>query len=343
MGVFCLADTKKEHYVPRFYLKKFCDVDNKIWVFDKRSQNKRKQRVSEIAMENYFYDLDLDRVTIDAKKEKEFQNLSNEFLEKGIFDNFDQMKESLKKYVEKDYFLKVEPLFSKLLNDISEKANGANRWYIQNCYAFSIKEKEILSVMFAIQLMRTKTMREEYKDGIEKLTSQLFNKFIKDSDDEDVEVNMDKEALKWQHVSMMLDPDYLETMSDILNSHIWIMLINKTSKSFYTSDNPIAKIPNVIHPHKGNMGIGSEGMELLFPITPNLIVGMYEKEYFRSKMLDRSFVEINEPEVIDRFNSAQILSSYRCVFSKENSFELAEKLIKENPDLAEFTSNISVS
>ncbi|MGM0111315.1 DUF4238 domain-containing protein [Enterococcus sp. DIV0187] len=338
-----MADTKKEHYVPRFYLKDFCDTDNKIWVFDKRTQSIRKQKVTEIAMENYFYDLDLDKVTLDAKKEEEFQKISNEYLELGIFESFDQMKDFLKKGVEKDYFSKIEPLFAKLLKDISEKANGANRWYIQNCYAFSIKQKEMLSVMFANQLMRTKTRREEYKDGFEKLASRIFTKLYKDSDAEEVAVTLNKEALKWQHISMMLDPDHLKNMSDILNSHIWIMLINKTSKSFYTSDNPIAKIPNVIHPHKGNMGIGSEGMELLFPITPNLIVGMYEKEYFRGKMLDRSFVEINEPEVIDRFNSAQILSSYRCVFSKENNFELAEKLIKENPDLAEYTSNISVS
>ena len=31
--------TKNNHYVPRFYLKQFCDIDNKIWKLDKTNNN----------------------------------------------------------------------------------------------------------------------------------------------------------------------------------------------------------------------------------------------------------------------------------------------------------------
>ena len=37
--IFCMNRTKNNHYVPRFYLKQFCDIDNKIWKLDKTNNN----------------------------------------------------------------------------------------------------------------------------------------------------------------------------------------------------------------------------------------------------------------------------------------------------------------
>lgn len=338
-----MADTKKEHYVPRFYLKEFCDNDEKIWVNDKRTRKTRKQKVSEIAMENYFYDLDIDKFTTDPEKEKGFKKVSDELIEKGKFDDFEQVKDFLKKYIEKDYLSKIEPLFSNLLKNISKKTRKANRWYLKNCYSFSTNEKEILSIMFANQLIRTKSMREEQKDMIEKTTSFLYNKLLKDEGESEVSVKMNKEGSKWHHISMMLDREHLETISEILKNHLWVMFINRTSKKYFTSDNPIAKIPNATNPNKGNLGVGSDGIELLFPISPDLTIGMYEKNYFSGTFSDRIFVEVYEPDLIDRFNIAQIVNSYRCIFSNKNDFSLVEKTLTKHPSYRDFKSNFIIS
>lgn len=53
-----MADTKKEHYVPRCYLKHFEADNGKIKVFDKKIMQVREQHILEVAMENYFYDID---------------------------------------------------------------------------------------------------------------------------------------------------------------------------------------------------------------------------------------------------------------------------------------------
>lgn len=53
-----MADTKKEHYVPRCYLKHFEADNGKIKVFDKKIMQVREQRIFDVAMENYFYDID---------------------------------------------------------------------------------------------------------------------------------------------------------------------------------------------------------------------------------------------------------------------------------------------
>ena len=51
---------KKQHYVPRFYLKEFSNRSKKnqyyIYCYDKRTDNIRPQNIYNSAMEKYFYD-----------------------------------------------------------------------------------------------------------------------------------------------------------------------------------------------------------------------------------------------------------------------------------------------
>lgn len=65
-----MADTKKEHYVPRCYLENFVSDSKRIEVFDKWTLMVRhNQDIKNVAMENGFYDLDLHNIT--RKKERQ--------------------------------------------------------------------------------------------------------------------------------------------------------------------------------------------------------------------------------------------------------------------------------
>ena len=57
-----MADTKKEHYVPKCYLENFEGEDSRIKVYDKAIMQIRNQLKSEIAAKNYFYDIDFDKM-----------------------------------------------------------------------------------------------------------------------------------------------------------------------------------------------------------------------------------------------------------------------------------------
>ena len=55
-----MAETKKEHYVPRCYLRNFASLEERINVFDKeKMQTRKNQRILDVAMENRFYDLNI--------------------------------------------------------------------------------------------------------------------------------------------------------------------------------------------------------------------------------------------------------------------------------------------
>ena len=54
-----MADTKKEHYVPRCYSENFSTEQKSIDAFDKwKLEIRPRQKLMDVAMENGFYDLD---------------------------------------------------------------------------------------------------------------------------------------------------------------------------------------------------------------------------------------------------------------------------------------------
>jgi hypothetical protein len=52
-----LATPKKQHYVPQFYLKNFCDSKNRIFCYDKVTNKSYLANIKDIGQENLFYDI----------------------------------------------------------------------------------------------------------------------------------------------------------------------------------------------------------------------------------------------------------------------------------------------
>src|SRR5204863_6255755 len=69
-----MSRTKYQHYVPCFYLKRFCNLDGKLWVYDKHLDKAYCQKPEEIGGETYFYEVpEIDkRVGVEQFVEKFF-------------------------------------------------------------------------------------------------------------------------------------------------------------------------------------------------------------------------------------------------------------------------------
>ena len=48
--------TKKQHYVPQFYLRNFTSDDNKLWVFDRVKEEYYFRTPKEVCYEKYLYE-----------------------------------------------------------------------------------------------------------------------------------------------------------------------------------------------------------------------------------------------------------------------------------------------
>lgn len=47
--------TKKQHYVPQFYLRNFTLGDNKLWVFDRENKEYYYKTPKDICFEKFLY------------------------------------------------------------------------------------------------------------------------------------------------------------------------------------------------------------------------------------------------------------------------------------------------
>jgi Protein of unknown function (DUF4238) len=48
---------KNQHFVPQFYLRRFADSNEHLFVYDKRTDKSFPNNVKNIAHESYFYDI----------------------------------------------------------------------------------------------------------------------------------------------------------------------------------------------------------------------------------------------------------------------------------------------
>ena len=148
-----MADTKKEHFVPRCYLANFASPSLKINLFDKwKVESRANQDIRNIAMENAFYDLDLLKLleTIDTK---DLETIQEDLKAIAGTDNWDEVKAIIgnKKFVEKNFFARIEGMYAPLLESIIRKSYNGNAWAIRNCKCMSESEKVWLSLFISIQ------------------------------------------------------------------------------------------------------------------------------------------------------------------------------------------------
>ena len=124
--------------------------------------------------------------------------------------------------------------------------------------------------------------------------------------------------------------DMSDFFTDVLLRMKWILVSNQTKMPFWTSDNPIFRY----NPHKaelvGNLGLESPGIQLYIPVSPILAITICDPfEYADIASELPAFA----PSV-DFNNSGQVINSRQYVFSPNDNFDLAQKMMSKDPKLA---------
>src|SRR5262249_29187099 len=112
-------------------------------------------------------------------------------------------------------------------------------------------------------------------------------------------------------------------------NHIWILGENQSDKLFYTSDNPVA-----MRSHGPGFGIDAMGIEIAFPLNPKYILILVDRRVFspRAGKWENRLLPLTSDSVA-YFNSLQVSSSYRQIYSLNNDFEVARQTCEAMPHL----------
>jgi hypothetical protein len=98
------------------------------------------------------------------------------------------------------------------------------------------------------------------------------------------------------------------------------LLINKTNIPFITSDYPIVKYNQFFEEKKypgGKSGYGSKGLQLFFPISPEIILILYDTEIYKVGFNKRDTLNIENEQAVKQLNLLQLLNCQSTLFFNE--------------------------
>lgn len=321
--------TKKEHYVPRVYLRRFCKNPEKLNVYDKANNEIRlNQHIMDIASERYFYDIDF-----------------NAFADR--IDANDEIWQAAKgldvQYIEHMFGSGIEVAYEERIGTVIDRLMNKTDWEILNCYAITEEEKEFMSLWIAHQVIRTKAFRENLSK-LHQATAKVITEIVNRENEGDskltVLANTDKDTKRLLHGSILIDTDMVVNLAEVFLSHSWLLTVNKTSVPFATSDNPIVKIPHETSPNGVHAtGFGSRKVEVFFPLSSSVGLMMFEENLALQKYNRRSTI-CDDESIVSQYNTYLLSSAYRIFATSEEKLDLYQEYAQEHPEICE--SNVSL-
>lgn len=302
-----------EHFVPKCYLKAWTkEGTDQIQVYDKIRDSFRPSGIDKVACEHSFYDTHPIKL---LSRDKLIQ-----LKEEGKVVNPDADRQ----VIERVYSTEVETLYKQYLVSLIKTAQTSTPWEIDNCFFIRSKEKEEIAQLLTIQDMRTRSIRRRIEESSQCMAQALNDMGFPKTESE--KYRLSKQEVKDVHLRSLMDEDTLEHVALSFYNLTWILLINKTGVKFYTSDNPIVRIPHISHPFHSGVGLRSKGVEVFFPISPDCGLSMFDGDYFGITRLDCRMILCDESDV-RQYNRMQTIYAEETVFSIDGNWDTV-KIIK---------------
>jgi hypothetical protein len=296
-------EKKKQHFVPRFYLKQFTYDDYRLYVFDKFKKNLYGSNINDVASERYFYDFPEDPANQHGIDPQLIENALSE----------------------------IEAGFAKTVGSFLKRAQRETKRIIKP------RHKKTLSYFIGLQSTRTKEHRSLQKQMIEGSMEALISKTKQDDSDDEYLVEVDEAYVSLLQAMSMFNPHLQGQLTKVLLNHIWLLGVNNTTQPLYTSDHPIVKMPHKKDPHQiqSYSGFASEGIEIALPLASKYILILCERTFHKHFVSKDGQSIVLDSNGVTYYNSLQVSQSYRQVYCSSNSFVLAEEMCNKHPELCE--------
>jgi hypothetical protein len=314
-----MTKVKNQHYVPQCYLERFTRDRGQVFVFDKVERRSYVTNVRNAASETYFYDFS-------AEIQKEVEDWLADVPESELSPDLRTLLRD-PQLVERS-LSKMEEGFASTLDEVVKTVDATGE--------FTYDQRMRLAYFVTMQLVRGPEFRKSHLERAEKTMDAISQMLVAMKFGDDavgrVRVRLNKQHATYEHARMMYDKEFIQGHIEVLLSHIWHIGISTVPEPLYTSDTPVAMRS---HLNDASYGIGSTGVEIMFPLGPRHILVMHERQHFMQfEHADYKTIPLGRENVL-YFNSGQVLGSYRHVYSSVSEFELAVNLCAENPEICD--------
>ncbi len=303
---------KKQHYIPQCYLRMFSDDKKHIWTFDKNENKSYNASISDVCTKNNFY-------TISEKYVESNEGISPLSLEKNFFADW------------------YEPKFSEYLQTINRLAVETIN-SLHSIISLTNEQKYSFAILLAIQWFRLPLIRYNNESTFDEFMPKVVRLFKEGLSREknnpdiaklDIDISIIDKAV-YHAKDTFLNEELIDIYAAKLSNNIWTFSYS-IDGDFYTSDFPIT-----VNAHKNNVrpicqGLAQYGGELTFPISKNLVLTIWDKEYFKDKVEDDCSIIIANDKEIRAFNAIRYMYTQRQLFCSKGDFSYAEFMSKVKP------------
>ena len=300
-------ENKKQHYVPKVYLRNFSGEDRYIYAFDKVSGKSYKAVIDNICCEDNLYTVwDLNY------EEGKLYGTRNLGIEKGFF------SQSVEK--------QLQDALSYFLDLI--------RWWWatkseQPIMSASTKEK-IAQVLVA-QILRMPDMQNYNSTMVQSMTGQISeivsSTEAKNRDDLlmqlkmiQVENQLNPALSQFNHT--FFNKGFFKDFCSAIASNYWTFLCSPNAE-FYTCDRPVNLCRHLEDVRPMFLGFTQEGAEVSYTINPCLALAIWDKQHFADKQKEDCTCRIATRKEIAHINTLRYVCAKRHVFSVSDSFVYA--------------------
>lgn len=214
----------------------------------------------------------------------------------------------------------------------------------------SAQDKASMSIFLAVQFIRTKWFREQFREMPRQLEESLRRKhgsnvdlsgiadYIKVPDDNELAL----------HTYRFIQ-NHSQEFARAFASKTWALAATDSKHPFVIGDQPIGLQNHVDMSPFGNLGLGVKGIEIYFPLSPKRALAMWcpslvddlrqsaqalgsmGDPYGILRAIESGTPIQYSPENVMNFNSLQIAHAERFVFSSADDFSLAKQMLAQHP------------
>lgn len=298
--------TKKQHYIPQFYLKNFSEDNEHIFIYDRKKGQKgevRYQTTIDVAHENHFYTY--------------------------------RTKQGTKNNLE-DLFCKIEGDAASAINNVYAKHKITDEEIGQLAIFIGFLHTRVPTFKRETEEMSVKATEKIARMMLENTPKEKFKEFYikkegrvptdKELDDIiDFGVNPKRSILKvtypkehWIKMMLNLGVEAGKHFSEM----DWLFLFTKKTYAFITSDNPLLLVPPQVSDLFRGVGLLTPGAKKIIPLRPNMCLMMGDAN-------KRPTIKFGEARkvFIQQLNRYQMVNCERFCFSPEKG--KLERLVKK--------------
>ncbi len=311
------ANTKKQHYVPRFYLKSFSKDGTGIYMFDKEKGLPIKcVSIRDVAQEKYFYDLGTPGKR-DFYLEQLFSEIESQIAPEilSVLDLLSQGKPPVEYIYSLAFFMVISELRTK----------STRNWLISN---------QLNTVR---QFMKSPVMRDYQIDLAQRYFPEKTLKDILEFID-NIHVESIKSAEPSLHANAILANKELinEAICYLLNRRWAIYRYDEEiNYGFWTSDTPVIRFSDNNSQSLYGLGYAASITNFAFPLSPEYCVVLFGEGLLEESMFEKKSIVLERCDkgFVDYINSIQCASAYRLIFPCSTNSYLIRHMLKNNPEL----------